>query len=192
MIHPRITTPPLVRSGRRARLSPLLPWVFVIAVAIAMVAIGGKGRGWLHLPGAVSHHSGVARDEPSMVWQGMNPDARYAVTVLRTIDGDTFVARVALRPGVDVTTRVRLRGIDAPELKAMCADELRRAEAAAVALDALLRQGDVTITDIGPDKYAGRIDASVATRATPDVSAAMLAAGHARAYDGGHRRGWCG
>jgi hypothetical protein len=26
---------------------------------------------------------------------------------------------------------------------------------------------------------------------TPNVSAAMLAAGHARSYNGGHRSGWC-
>jgi len=113
-------------------------------------------------------------------------------SVLRTIDGDTFEARVALWPDLTITTRVRLRGIDAPELKARCADELRRAQAAAEALDALLKDGDVVIFNIGPDKYSGRVDADVATRRTPNVSAAMLRGGYARAYDGGHRGSWCG
>ncbi|HEU4804800.1 MAG TPA: nuclease, partial [Nitrobacter sp.] len=40
-------------------------------------------------------------------------------------------------------------------------------------------------------KYHGRIVADAATAQTPDVSAAMLASGHARAYHGGHRGSWC-
>jgi len=55
----------------------------------------------------------------------------------------------------------------------------------------LLREGDVTIFNIGPDKYAGRVVADAATRRTGNVSTAMLAAGHARSYGGGHRNGWC-
>jgi endonuclease YncB( thermonuclease family) len=89
-------------------------------------------------------------------------------------------------------TRVRLRGIDAPELKAACPEELRLAEAATDALRNLLRQGEVAIYNIGPDKYQGRVVADVATRSTGNVSAALVGAGHARSYDGGHRAGWCG
>ena len=70
-----------------------------------------------------------------------------------------------LAPGQDVMTRVRLRGIDAPELKAACAEELRLAEAATAALRDLLRQGEVAIYNIGPDKYQGRVVADVATKA---------------------------
>lgn len=65
------------------------------------------------------------------------------------------------------------------------------AQAATTALRALLGEGEVTISNIGPDKYSERVDADVATRRTFNVSAAMLAAGHARAYNGGHRFGWC-
>src|SRR4029079_2912108 len=131
------------------------------------------------------------RPSGSDVWRNTAPDTPRPVTVLRTIDGDTFEARVTLSSGTTVITRVRLRGIDAPELHARCADELRRAEAAADALDALLRQGGVVISNIGPDKYAGRIDADVATSRTPNVSAALLAGGFARAYGGGRRESWC-
>ena len=35
------------------------------------------------------------------------------------------------------------------------------------------------------------VDADVATRRTPNISDALLAGGFARAYDGGHRSGWC-
>lgn len=67
-----------------------------------------------------------------------NPDVRQPVEVLRTIDGDTFEGRVHLCPGLEMTTRVRLRGIDAPELQARCADELHQAQDASEALRALL------------------------------------------------------
>ena len=115
----------------------------------------------------------------------------HPVEVLRVIDGDTFEARVHLWPGLTITTRVRLRGIDAPELKAACPEELRRAEAATDALRDLLRQGQVAIYNIGPDKFTGRVVADAATRRTNNVSAALLAAGHARSYGGGRRSGWC-
>ena len=120
-----------------------------------------------------------------------NPDERHPVDVLRTIDGDTFEARVHLSPGPDLTTRVRLRGIDAPELKAACPQELQMAEAATGALRDLLAQGEVAIYNIGPDKYQGRVVADAATKRTDNVSAALVAAGHVRSYSGGHRGGWC-
>jgi endonuclease YncB( thermonuclease family) len=41
---------------------------------------------------------------------------RHQVEVVRTIDGDTFEALVHLWPGLDMTTRVRLRGIAAAEM----------------------------------------------------------------------------
>jgi endonuclease YncB( thermonuclease family) len=116
---------------------------------------------------------------------------RHSVDIVRVIDGDTFEARVHLWPGLDMTTRVRLRGIDAPEMKSACADELRMAQAATEALNLLLADGDVAIFNIGPDKYNGRVVADAATPRTPSVSSALLAAGHARAYQGGKRSGWC-
>jgi endonuclease YncB( thermonuclease family) len=115
----------------------------------------------------------------------------YAAEVVRIIDGDTFVARMRTAPGRDVETRVRLRSIDAAELHARCSKELRLALAARAALQRLLAEGSVVLSHVGPDKYPGRIDASVATRVTTDVSAAMLSGGFARPYDGGRRSGWC-
>lgn len=120
-----------------------------------------------------------------------NPIIRHPVDVIRTIDGDTFEAQVHLWPGLDMTTRVRLRGIDAPELKAACPQELRMAQASGDALRGLLGEGEVTIYNIGPDKYNGRVVADAATARTPNISAALLAGGLARNYSGGRRNGWC-
>ena len=122
----------------------------------------------------------------------LDPAIVYPAEVLRIIDGDTFEARVRVWPGLDVDTKVRLRGIDAAELHARCAGELSQAEAARTALQAILADGGVTISRVGIDKYGGRVDATIATRNTPDVSAAMLKGGFARAYDGGKRGSWCG
>jgi endonuclease YncB( thermonuclease family) len=121
----------------------------------------------------------------------LDPGLLYPAELVRIIDGDTFEARVRVWPGLDVDTHVRLRGIDAAELHARCADELAKAQAARAALQAILDQGDVTVTRVGIDKYGGRIDAVVATRGTADVSAAMLAGGFARAYNGRKRGSWC-
>jgi endonuclease YncB( thermonuclease family) len=148
-------------------------------------------RDWVRqsLPGSAD--SQAARDAETIWKRAGNADVRHAVDVVRTIDGDTFEARVHLEPGLDLNTRVRLRGIDAPELKASCPQELQMAEAATGALRALLGEGEVRIFNIGPDKYSGRVVADVATRRTGNVATAMLAAGHARGYGGGHRNGWC-
>ena len=173
---------PFGRSRWGRRFSAALPWVFVLGVAAGtMLPI----RQWVHWP--IPHST-----DSEMIWRRAgNPDERHPVDVLRTIDGDTFEARVHLSPGLDLTTRVRLRGIDAPELKAACPQELQMAEAATRALRDLLAQGEVAIYNIGADKYQGRVVADAATKRTDNVSAALVAAGHGRSYSGGHRGGWC-
>lgn len=115
----------------------------------------------------------------------------YPADLVRVIDGDTFEARIRIWPGLEVTTKVRLRGIDAPELTARCAEELARAQAARDALTAMLAPGDLAVAAVALDKYGGRVVASASSRATADVSAALLAAGLARPYRGGRRESWC-
>jgi endonuclease YncB( thermonuclease family) len=167
------------------RFSGLLPWMFVVGIVVAVVFTFRHGMNW-PFPHATD---GQSRDA-EIILQQANPDIRQPVDVIRTIDGDTFLARVRQRDGRVLAARVRLRGIDAPEMKASCQEELGKAEAASAALRDLLRQGDVTITNLGPDKY-GRVLADVATKRTANVSAALLAGGYARSYNGGHRDGWC-
>ena len=129
---------PYRRRGRWRRwFSAALPWLFVACVAATTML---PVRDWVRrtLPNSVD--SQAARDA-EMVWKRAgSSDMRHPVEVIRTIDGDTFEARVHLGPGLDPTTHVRLRGIDAPELKASCPQELQMAEAATDALRALLRR----------------------------------------------------
>jgi micrococcal nuclease len=90
--------------------------------------------------------------------------------------------------GLDVNIKVRLRSIDAPAPHC-CADELAGAQAARGALGSMLAAGGVTLSQVGIDKYGGRVEAAVATRDTADVSAALLNGGFARSYHGGRRTG---
>jgi endonuclease YncB( thermonuclease family) len=165
--------------------SGLLPWMFVVGVATAVVLTFRHGAHW-----PIHHADDRQARDAGIVLQQLDNAARQSVDIVRTIDGDTFLARLHQHGGRDLVVRVRLRGIDAPEMKASCQQEFDKAEAAAAALRDLLGEGGVTISNLGPDKY-GRVLADVATRRTANVSAAMLAGGYARSYNGGHREGWC-
>jgi endonuclease YncB( thermonuclease family) len=176
----------------------LFPVIFVLGLAAGTLLPVWP---WAPRPVAASHdqlppaqiptQAPAARNGDTIWKRAGNAEVRHRVEVVRTIDGDTFEARVHLWPGLEMTTRVRLRGIDAPELKASCPQELHMAEAAGSALRELLDEGEVTIYNIGPDKYNGRVVADAATRRTENVSTALLAGGFARRYGGGRRGGWC-
>ncbi|HET9903615.1 MAG TPA: thermonuclease family protein [Xanthobacteraceae bacterium] len=117
--------------------------------------------------------------------------ASYPAEVVAVTDGDTFAARVHVWPGIEVSTKVRLRGIDTPELRARCEREKILAALARERLTAILAEGAVRLSDVSPDKYGGRVVASAATGRTPDVGDALLALGVARPYTGGRRGSWC-
>ena len=168
-----------------------------LAVVAAVAFTLGILAGIVVRPPSTAHAVAPAAPEnrlaPSAGINAQPPSAIgvYAAEVVRVIDGDTFVAHVQVWPGFSVDTKVRLRGVDAPELHARCDDEKVKAEAARNALAAILAEGGVAISQVGIDKYGGRVDAAVATRSTVDVSAALLSGGWARSYGGGRRGSWC-
>ena len=110
----------------------------------------------------------------------------YPAEVLRVIDGDTFVARVRIWLGQDVIATIRLRGIDAAELRGPCA---AAAQAARDHLAHLLGGGPAVLTQVSHDKYGGRYDARAALPDGTDLAEAMHNAGHARRWSG--RREGC-
>jgi micrococcal nuclease len=116
----------------------------------------------------------------------------YPAEVERVVDGDTLAVRVAIWLHQDLDVLVRIRGIDAPELRGRCQDEKDRAQAATVALEALVSGGEVALTAIEGDKYFGRVIADVATSAGENVGAALISGGYVRTYDGRKRESWCG
>lgn len=99
---------------------------------------------------------------------------------LRAVDGDT----VALP-----TERLRLEGIDTPELRCRCPSECDAARAATEALQALLDgAGSVVVVRTGIDRYGrslGRVEVDGV-----DVGEVMVKMGYARVWSG-RREPWC-
>jgi endonuclease YncB( thermonuclease family) len=113
----------------------------------------------------------------------------FLALVLLVNDGDTFKARIEVWPGVEVQTAVRVRGIDTPEIKGKCQSEKDAALRARERLRSLLT-GDVSVSNIELDKYAGRVDADVRAGGV-NVADVLVAEGLARRYNGGVRQPWC-
>jgi endonuclease YncB( thermonuclease family) len=184
--------------SRRLRRGPARGGAVSVALAATTFALGlalglsiAPGIGLQATPATVAVEPAPAPTTPPVLDNRKPLRGSYAAEVFNVVDGDTFDARVRVWPGLDITTRVRLRGIDAPELfSAKCAGERAKADTARAALKTLLAEGDVVLMHVSIEKY-GRALADAATRATPDVSAAMLANGHARPYAGRRREGWC-
>jgi len=115
----------------------------------------------------------------------------YPAEVLRVIDGDTVEVRVHIWLGLDQTVHVRLRGIDAPEMHGHCPGEREKAQMAKDYLERTIAGQSVSLTDIGVDKYGGRVDAWVRLSDSRNLSERMLSAGLARAMAGKGRKPWC-
>jgi endonuclease YncB( thermonuclease family) len=140
------------------------------------------------LPGFTAPASPAAHERKPAKPAG--PSA-YRATALSVIDGDTFEARIAAFPGQEIVTRVRIAEVDAPERRARCPAEQAAAEAATRALQRLIENRPLTLTDLRGDKYFGRVLARVKSPGVGDVAEALIAAGHGRSYSGGKREGWC-
>ena len=112
-------------------------------------------------------------------------------TVLRVIDGDTFVAEARVWPGHSVRVSVRIRGIDAPEMRSRCAAEKRAALRARAALERLIGDRPVSVSNIGGGKYYGRVLADVDDAEGRAIGPALMRLAVVRAYDGGRRAPFC-
>jgi micrococcal nuclease len=108
--------------------------------------------------------------------------------LVRVIDGDTIEVRAHLWLGLELTTRVRLAGIDAPELDGGCPAERELAKAARAFLTVTLPPA-VTLRDVRQDKYGGRVLARVLTMTGEDIGRLLVA--HRLAASADSQRGWC-
>ena len=102
--------------------------------------------------------------------------------MLRVLDGDTFVAEIRVWFSQAVVERVRIAGIDAPEIgtHARCEAEAEAAERSRQYLAGLLGRGPVELYQLRRDKH-GRALALVVAHGI-DVPTRMIEAGHARPY----------
>jgi endonuclease YncB( thermonuclease family) len=154
-----------LKRGEAKRRWGVLPWAVVLALATLLAPLSST-------PG-------------KEVFTGP-----VQARVLAVLDGDTLSVAARVWLGQEIAIRVRLAGVDAPEITSDCARERRLARAAKRFLKA--RAGTpVVLHDIRYGKYAGRVLARVESDAGEDLGAALLAAGYARVYRGGRRSPWC-
>lgn len=114
-----------------------------------------------------------------------------SANLVRVIDGDTVEADVHVWPGHTVRVSVRLRGIDAPELRARCDAEKAAALDARDALAGLLASGAFHVRNVDGDKFFGRVVADIETPKGEAIVDRLIATGLARPYDGKARASWC-
>ncbi len=123
-------------------------------------------------------------------WRDAIPGPVSAL-VVDVIDGDTVVVRARIWLGQEVETRVRLDGVDTPELRGKCQAARRLAREARAFVQAKVDGRQVLLRDIQYGKYAGRVVARIQTPDGEDRTAALIAAGLGHAYDGARRAPWC-
>ncbi|MFO1186924.1 MAG: thermonuclease family protein [Alphaproteobacteria bacterium] len=115
--------------------------------------------------------------------------------VTEIVDGDTVWVKARIWLRQEVATKVRLAGIDAPEIarpRAKCDGEIAKAKEARDFLASLIGVREVSLYEIGSDKYGDRIDARIVYRdgsREVDVGEQLLARGLAAAE--GEARSWC-
>jgi endonuclease YncB( thermonuclease family) len=111
-----------------------------------------------------------------------------AAQILRVIDGDTILVAARPWPQQTVEVYVRIRGIDAPELKSKCNSVRQAGGDARQALEALTQaSGTIQLVNISGDKYFGRIVADVVLPDGRSAGSDLLLAGLVQPYDGGRK-----
>jgi endonuclease YncB( thermonuclease family) len=127
----------------------------------------------------------------------MTPSFTYAATVERVVDADTLDVAIDLGFRIQFRVRLRVAGIDAPELHTAEGKEARLfvldhlcTEQPGTGHPAACSFRPVVVRTYKPDKY-GRALADVqwveASGRTYDLAGELLAAGRAQLYTGGAR-----
>jgi len=111
--------------------------------------------------------------------------------VVKVRDGDTLVVQARIWLGQVISTKVRLAGVDTPELRGRCHRERRMAEAAREFVTRKINDRQVALRDVRYGRYAGRVVARVITARGEDLGEALIAAGLGRRYRGRRRGSWC-
>ena len=114
----------------------------------------------------------------------------YEVDVIRVLDGDTVEVNVDLWPGLRQRVKVRLDGINAPEIHTRRRCEKEAGLHARDRLAELLKAaGRIELDDVELGKYAGRVLGRILADGE-DVAERLLAEGLVRPYSGGRRKPW--
>lgn len=115
--------------------------------------------------------------------------------VIKIIDGDTIVVKAKIWLNQDLETAVRLRGVDAPEIKGKCPEEIYLAQQAKHFIENKISK-NVFLYNISLDKYGGRVVANVVyydsvAKINKDLGSELLQNNLGIVYNGGHKKSWC-
>lgn len=112
-------------------------------------------------------------------------DGPVLAHLVKVVDGDTVLVEAMPWPDHKVSTYVRLRGIDALELKSKCPTFRKAALRAKEELtDLMVGQDIVSLTAISGDKYFGRVVADLALQDGMRPAQHLLEAGLVEPYQG--------
>ena len=117
-------------------------------------------------------------------------DGPFAFEVLRVIDGDTFHARVTVWLGQTVDVKVRLKGVDTPEMNGKYPAEKKLAQQAKAFATRWLDARKAKLIGVQYGTYAGRVLATTMDESGDTLSAALLAQNLAKPYRG-RKAKWC-
>ncbi|MGB0670244.1 MAG: thermonuclease family protein [Rhodospirillales bacterium] len=114
-------------------------------------------------------------------------------TLIKVIDGDTYIVRIHTWLDQMVEANVRLGGVNTPEAGSRaCETERRLGLKAAAFIRERFEGRSVVLTDIRYGKWAGRVVASLADADGNSLADLLIREGLGVGYDGRSRRGdWC-
>jgi micrococcal nuclease len=145
-------------------------------------------RNIFHIISFAAAFAGVMALAPMSSARNKMIEGPVVADVIRVIDGDTVEVKAYPWPQHSIDVLVRLRGIDAPEIHAKCAPERERAEKAQMRLRQLLENnGKIYLTDIGGEKYFGRVLANVVLFNGNDAAHLLINESLVQPYNGGKK-----
>lgn len=118
-------------------------------------------------------------------------DGPIKANVIKVLEGDTLEVRLDVWLSQQVETKLRIIGIDTPEIKGKCEFERNKSQEARAEMIRLINDSFVSISNIRYGKYAGRVIGDVKTSDGVDVAKHMIEKGLARPYKGRKRTSWC-
>lgn len=106
-------------------------------------------------------------------------------------DGDTFTFDALVWPGMYAHSSLRVLGVDTPEKRGKCPEEIALALAARSFTENALKMAEkVELKNIQTDKYGGRVEADVFIDGK-NLADLLIEANLGRPYHGEKRQSWC-
>ncbi|MCE2441003.1 MAG: thermonuclease family protein [Candidatus Latescibacteria bacterium] len=106
---------------------------------------------------------------------------RHEATVVSVYDGDTMTVDVVLWPGLTWRGKVRVRGVDTPEIQTKSQSEKRRA---LLARDFVRERIGKTVylENVKQGNFSGRVVATVRLQDGSNLAKVLIREGHGKAY----------